>query len=103
MPAVDYAKALEDSGHWLEEVNALPASESPFWHCTVVNKVGQPVAAGFSTQKKLARKIATSEYLERTTYSQLSQSDESTIRTWGLNLIPTACGFASGFDLQSGG
>lgn len=98
MPVIDYTKALEKSGHWLEEVNALPSSEAPFWHCTVVDKAGQPVAAGFSSKKNLARKIATSEYLERTAYTELCKSEESTFRNWGLHLIPTACGFASGFD-----
>lgn len=57
-----------------------------------------PISGGFGNSNKISRKIAYSEYIERTEFHKLSSSSHKIKTEWGLDIIPTACGFAAGFD-----
>lgn len=88
----------------LFDVESLRLEESQeagtgYWQSTVVDSTRTPRASGFSGDRQQARKIATAELLERKMYFQLQASNEIVRKSWGLDIHPTACGFAGGFDL----
>lgn len=69
-----------------------------YWHTTFIDTSGQPLSCGFGKDQFYSRKIAYSEFLERKAFLEIKNSDESIQEKWGINLIPTACGFAAGFN-----
>lgn len=85
----------------IEESIFFQSPEYQFWHSVVIDRLGNPISGGFSVDKMQARKIALSEFIERKKVHEIFNfSDKSKIK-WGLDLIPTACGFAAGFNLQN--
>lgn len=82
----------------LEEATVFGQSGEEFWHSTVLKYGKIPFAAGFAPTRLNARKIAIAEYLERNSFLEWSRGDSHIKNLWGLNLIPTGCGFAAGFD-----
>lgn len=89
------------SGCSLEESRVFGESGVDFWHCIVLRNDNFPLAGGFAQDRMQARKIALAEYLERKTYHSIIKADDATRIEWGINLIPTACGFAAGFDKKN--
>lgn len=82
----------------IEEALFFKTNNFEYWHSTVIDKFGVPIAGGFSSDRMTARKIAISELIEKVEYDKLKLSTNT---EWGLDLIPTACGFAAGFNLQN--
>ncbi len=72
-----------------------------FWHSAVIDKNGNPISGGFSFDKMQARKIALAEFIERKKVNELFSISDRSKKIWGFDLIPTACGFAAGFNLQN--
>ena len=72
-----------------------------FWHSAIIDKFGNPISGGFSFDKMQARKIALAEFIERKKVNELFNISDKSKKEWGLDLIPTACGFAAGFNLQN--
>lgn len=89
---------LQSNGFIFEESLVFKNIQDEFWQSTLIQ--GDIVySSGLANDRLNARKIATSEYLERVYYRNLAtSSNESTKREWGLDIIPTACGFAAGFN-----
>jgi hypothetical protein len=94
----EIASILSEKSAFLEESIFYPEMGFEYWHSTVVSKDGRPISGGFSTERMQARKIAIAEFLERHEVESLSKAGELVREEWGLNKIPTACGFAAGFD-----
>ena len=92
---------LETSGLYFEEALVLKDESTEFWHSTLVDKERNPISAGFAQNRMYARKIATAEFLERSSFREIARLSEEIRKSWGLDLIPTACGFAAGFDLHT--
>lgn len=82
----------------IEEALIYKTSNFEYWHSTVIDKFEIPISGGFSSDRMTARKIAISELIEKLEFDKLKLSINS---EWGLDLIPTACGFAAGFNLQN--
>jgi hypothetical protein len=68
-----------------------------FWHTNILDCNRNPFASGFGENKNFSRKIAYSEFLERSKFREIKNSDDLN-KKWGLSLIQTGCGFAAGFD-----
>ena len=86
----------------IQETNFLPECGLDFWQSVILNIPNQTViSAGFHKDKMQSRKIAIAEYLERTRFTEFRKSSEEIQKKWGLNLIPTACGFAAGFQKEN--
>lgn len=84
----------------IEEYNLLDRAGEDFWHSVIlVDKV--PLSGGCGITKQQSRKIAYSEYLERTKFIEISTNQDCQKKLWGLDIIPTGCGFAAGFDLRN--
>lgn len=88
---------FQEKGFRIEEASLLADHSLDYWHSTILDRDTFPVAGGFASDRMQARKIAIAEFLERKTFREISQSDDEK-KKWGLDLIPTACGFAAGFD-----
>lgn len=86
------------NGCRIEEASLFPEIGIDYWHSTVLDKRNLPIAGGFASDKMHARKISFAEYLERKAFYTISSQPENVRKSWGLNIIPTACGFAAGFD-----
>ncbi|USN46702.1 MAG: hypothetical protein H6626_10855 [Pseudobdellovibrionaceae bacterium] len=70
------------------------------WQVNIITENGMPISGGFGTNLEQARKVAAAEFLERSTVQRL-KADESLKKEWLLDVYPTACGFAAGFDKES--
>lgn len=81
----------------LEEANLFPEIGLDYWHSTVVSSHNIPISGGFGFDRHYARKIALAEYLERMSVVEITNTISEHAK-WGADLIPTACGFAAGFD-----
>jgi hypothetical protein len=92
---------IKSEGATLEEAQVFGDAGIEYWHSSVLNSNRSPISGGFSEDRMQARKIAVAEFLERKAFRNLSESDVATQAAWGLNLIPTACGFAAGFDREN--
>jgi hypothetical protein len=92
---------LADRRLSLEEAEFFPGEGLDFWHVTVIDEGGHVLGAGFGPSKVYARKVAISEYLERSEFKKIAGGDPFVRKKWGLDLIPTACGFAGGFSKQN--
>jgi len=88
-----------ENNYRLLEGPLIPRSAIRFCHSVIVDNAGYPIAGGFSDEFVNARKIAVSELIERNTFKQLANSDTDLQKSWGIDIHPTACGFAGGFDL----
>jgi len=91
------AKYLTSLGVGIEEFNLLEEAGQEFWH-TLFKKDNIPVSGGFGRNKDYARKVAYSEFLERMKFREICASGLDSQKKWGIEIIPTACGFAVGFD-----
>lgn len=89
---------LNSDGCTLEESIMSDTTRRPFWHCSVIDSNRHPVSGGFNEDRMQARKVAIAEYLERRKFHELSRSSDAVRTAWGFNIIPTACGYAVGFD-----
>jgi hypothetical protein len=89
---------FKERGFRIEEATLLPEVGLDYWHSTILDKSNFPISGGFASTKTQARKIAISEFLERKAFYEASSLSEDERKRWGLNVIPTACGFAAGFD-----
>lgn len=95
-------KFFSDGNYSIEEANLVIEPKADYWHSTVLDKNGNAVSGGFACDKMQARKIAVAEFLERKSYQSFSKQKHYSINDeWGLNIIPTACGFAAGFDFDN--
>ncbi len=89
---------LTGEGFSIEET-IMSGTQEEFWHSTIIDATGVPFSGGFGKEKMAARKIAVSEFLERRKFFEISdQYHETKKDLWGLSIIPTACGFAAGFN-----
>lgn len=75
-------------------------SQKEFWHCTVLNEHSFPISGGFGEDQIIARKIAIAEFLERINYQKIA-ADKDNAKKWGLDIIPTGCGFAVGYHREN--
>lgn len=89
---------FNESGLKLEEFNLLREVGLDYWHTCILDASGKVISGGFGEGKSISRKIALSEYFERVKVKQLLAMGKSTYVEWGLDQIPTGCGFAVGFD-----
>lgn len=97
MNAMHLVHDSSENTHVLEESEILTGTGNSYWHSSFLDTNGFPISGGFGPSKNVARQIATAEYLERKFYRTVrSQPDLS--KKWGCEIIPTACGFAVGFD-----
>jgi hypothetical protein len=85
-------------GFRIEEASLLSETGFDYWHSTILDKNTLPISGGFSSTRMQARKIAIAEFLERKTFREISSQSEDARKKWGFDIIPTACGFAAGFD-----
>lgn len=84
----------------LEEATLLPDTGIEFWHATVLTNDEFAISGGFHADRIQARKIALVEYFERKMVRELAK-DPNDHGEWGFDLIPTACGFAAGFNKRN--
>jgi hypothetical protein len=70
------------------------------WHSTVLTKSKVAVGGGTHKDRPTARRIAIAEFIERSLFLKLL-TDQTEVKRFGLNLIPTTSGFAAGFDANS--
>lgn len=89
---------LSNSRLAIEEAKIFGNSGSEWWHSAIIEPDRNPIAGGFAADRFQARKIAIAEFLERKKFVELTTSAESVKQDWGIDIIPTACGFAAGFD-----
>lgn len=68
-----------------------------FWHTNIMDSNKNSFSSGFGANKNLSRKIAYSEFLERSKFREIKKSDDLS-KEWGLSIIQTGCGFAAGFN-----
>lgn len=92
---------LQSAGVTIQEFNLIQELEQPYWHTTILDHNQLPLAGGFGPSQNISRKIAYSEYLERMTVRDIKKSPQQVIQSWGLDLIPSACGFAAGFNQRN--
>jgi hypothetical protein len=92
------ASLLSKMSMTIEESLLFQVDGFEYWQSTVVDKDRFPLASGMANNREQARRIACAEFIERTTYFDLKKEDFATITKWGLDVHPTACGFAAGFD-----
>lgn len=85
----------------IQEFNLKNQVGFDFWHTNIMDKTGKPISAGFGDTKDFSRAVAYSEYLERCAFLKIKSGDEIIRNKWGLNIIPTGCGFAAGFNLKN--
>lgn len=82
-----------------ESTLPIPGNNN-YWHTIIIGKDGIPISGGFAEGKENSRKIATSEFLERMNFRYIKTSP-SLSQEWGLNILPTGCGFAVGYSLEN--
>lgn len=75
----------------------IKLADTNYWQSTFLNECGHPVSGGFGPSQQIARKIASSEFLERRFYYNI-KSNSGLRSKWGLDIIPTGCGFAVGYN-----
>ncbi|MGZ3791635.1 MAG: YcaO-like family protein [Bdellovibrio sp.] len=68
------------------------------WHCTTILDGKQGFSGGFHKDRIIARKIALSEFIERTLVKQLAKQKQV---DWHFDKVPTGCGFAVGFNRET--
>ena len=93
-----FAQLLDSNGLKIEESLLFPESTIQFWHSNIIDSSGHSLGAGFGKDRLYARKIACAEFLERRKFREIAAESNHERDSWGLNQIPTACGFAAGFD-----
>lgn len=93
-------KTLKLTGCTIQEAEVFGESPVSFWHSNILDKNGNSISSGFSKNRNNARKIAIAEFLERRTCEELNANKES-FYEWGFDKIPTACGFAAGFNKKN--
>lgn len=96
----DLLKFLTDECVTIQEYNLLDQVGLNYWHSNIL-KDQSSIAGGFGDTKVTSRKIAYSEYLERSAFLKIKNSSEEVRSSWGMNIIPTGCGFAAGFDQRN--
>ena len=85
----------------VQEFNLKDQIGIDYWHTNILDKNQKSISAGFGQQIEKSRSIAYSEFLERSAFIKIKNSDENTKNKWGLNIIPTGCGFAAGYNLKN--
>jgi hypothetical protein len=98
MPSLDFAQLLGAEGFKIEEAPFFPDTGVSFWHSNILDSSGHSKGAGFGSERLYARKVAVAEFLERRTVREISKRPNAERDAWGMGLIPTACGFAAGFE-----
>lgn len=91
---------LADNKIKIQEYTLYDQIGENFWHTTFLSE-GVPLCGGYGKSKNYSRSVAAAEYLERTKYIELSNSTSDIKKKWGLDLIPTGCGFAAGFNQRN--
>lgn len=84
----------------LQEYNLIDQIGQEFWH-TVIKVDGVALSGGHGVDKNHSRSVAVAEYLERSEFFKISKADTTIKKNWGLNIIPTGCGFAAGFNQRN--
>lgn len=92
------AEELQSKNFRFEEAMVFKDGNAEFWQSTLLDDEENPVSSGMANGRLTSRKIALAEYLERRYYRQVVSSDLAVRRAWGIDIIPTACGFAAGFN-----
>ncbi len=88
---------LKETGNYIQEAQVFGESGEIYWHSSILDKNNHSLSAGFANSRLDARKIAIAEFLERKTCEELSKNPKG-YTDWGFDKIPTACGFAAGFN-----
>lgn len=94
------SEELRLNGISVQEFNLAAEVGQEYWH-TLFHRNGVSISGGFGSNKPYSRKIAYAEFLERSEYRKIFSSSKSVASSWGIDIIPTACGFAAGFDLEN--
>lgn len=89
---------LKSEGFVLEEAKVFPEEEPEFWYVSILDTTKFPISGGFGQDRNYARKVAVAEFLERQTFREIAAGPENERKLWGVDIIPTACGFAVGFN-----
>lgn len=98
---IDPIRELENENLVIEEFNLMANAGLEFWNSNILNSERISIAGGSGPTKDISRKIAFAEYLERSEFRRISESSKSERSQWGLDIIPTGCGFAAGFNLRN--
>lgn len=94
-------KFMRENGYKVQEFSIPGLDSMDTYHSCVVDKLGAPMSGGFGRDRGTARKIAIAEFIERLEVLKIRSSGELVQKEWGLDQIPTACGFAVGFNLHN--
>lgn len=92
---------LNENKCLIEESHIALTDDVAYWHSTAIDKESNPISSGFAEDRNQARKIALSEFFERTMYKRIKMGNLEVQKKWGLNLVKSGCGFAAGFDKNS--
>lgn len=85
----------------LQEYNLFEQVGVDYWHSNILEENNFSIAGGFGETKDISRKIAYAEFLEKTAFRKIKNGSIEDRLNWGLNIIPTGCGFAAGFNLRN--
>lgn len=94
---LDVVKRLSSDTVTLQESLLPTFGAIEYWQATFVSESGSVISGGFASDRSMARRIATAEFIERVTVAKIKESPEL-FDKWGMQLVPTGCGFAVGFD-----
>ncbi|MBC7458515.1 MAG: hypothetical protein H7235_09565 [Bdellovibrionaceae bacterium] len=98
---MDVLKIIESNNLVLQEYNLLAESGENYWHSNFLDKNGFSVASGFGDSINVSRKIAFSEFLERSKFNEIKLGSDELRQKWGFSINSMGCGFAAGFDLKN--
>jgi hypothetical protein len=91
-------KILNDHSASIQESEIVFGTDS-YWQSTVLDGSNFPVGGGYHRDRYQARKIGLAEFVERMNYRRIQKNNSTQLKEkWGAHILPTACGFAAGFD-----
>ncbi len=85
----------------LEEYNLMEQIGHEYWHSNILDQNRNSFASGFGYSNSVSRKIAFSEYLERSSFISIRDGGEEKRTKWGFEINSMGCGFAAGFNLKN--
>lgn len=92
---IDLIRSINPDFKEIEEAPVYLNSQVVGWHSHIMNQSGVAVAGGCASEKPIARRIAVAELVERHVFDQLVANN---LKNFNLELFPTTCGFAAGFE-----
>lgn len=96
---IEQLKSYFPDFDYIEESALSSRSTVLGWQVTAKDTSGTPMGSGFAKDLTSARKIAIAEFIERKFVQRCRKSGEK--NEWLLDIYPTSCGFAAGFDLAN--